>query len=154
WYVIDVSSPDGTLLNPAFTQYGNLPLMQLVSVTGVWGIIFLMSWLASIVSWAWERSFDWIQVRPGLLLYSGLVAVVLIGGGARLVLFPPQGATVRVAGVTALHHDILLPSGNFGKLLDEKTTPEERLAARPALAKVDASLLTLTQQEARAGAKI
>src|SRR5215472_328388 len=62
WYVIDVSSPDGTLLNPAFTQYGNLPLMQLASVTGVWGIIFLMSWLASIVSWAWERSFDWIQL--------------------------------------------------------------------------------------------
>ncbi|PWT75499.1 MAG: nitrilase [Chloroflexi bacterium] len=154
WYLIDMSSPDGTLLNPAFTQYGDLPLMQLVSVTGLWGIIFLMSWLASIVNWAWEHSFVWVQVRPGLLLYGGLLAVVLVGGGVRLVLFPPQGATVRIAGVTALHHNVLLPSGNFGALLDEKTTSAQRQAVRPVLDEVDASLLMLTQQEARAGARI
>jgi|SRR5205809_494953 len=42
----------GTFGNPAYTQYGNLPLMQLVSVTGLWGIVFVMSWLASLVNWA------------------------------------------------------------------------------------------------------
>ena len=31
--------------NPAYTQYGNLPLLQLLSVTGLWGITFVMSWL-------------------------------------------------------------------------------------------------------------
>jgi apolipoprotein N-acyltransferase len=61
---------------------------------------------------------------------------------------------VRVAGVTALHHNQLLPAGNFGALLDEKTTEAQRQAARPVLAQVDASLLTLSQQEARAGAKV
>src|SRR5262249_36912091 len=71
WSLIAVSSPDGTLLNPAYTQYGDLPLMQLVSVTGLWGLIFLMNWLASTVNEAWEHSFAWPQVRPGLLLYGG-----------------------------------------------------------------------------------
>src|SRR5262249_22128706 len=40
------------------------------------------------------------------------------------------------------------------KLLDEKTTEAQRQAARPVLAQVDESLLQLSQQEARAGAKV
>jgi hypothetical protein len=34
-----------------------LPLLQLLSVTGLWGIVLLMSWFASLVSWAWELGF-------------------------------------------------------------------------------------------------
>jgi apolipoprotein N-acyltransferase len=156
WYLIATvpHSPDGTLLNPAYTQYGDLPLMQLVSVTGLWGIIFVMSWLAGVVNWAWEHGFAMPQVRPGLLLYGGLLALLFLGGGARLSFFAPQGATVRVAGITAPHYQELLPSGNFAALLDEKTTASQRQAFRPALAEVDANLLTLSQQEARAGAKM
>jgi apolipoprotein N-acyltransferase len=131
-----------------------LPLLQLVSVTGLWGIIFLMSWLASLVNWAWEQGFAWPKVRWGLLLYGGLLALVFLGGGARLAFFAPQGATVRVAGVTALHSQELLPSANFAALLDEKTTQAQRQAFRPVLAQVDANLLMLSQQEARAGAKM
>ena len=154
WYLFDLLSPTGTIFNPAYAQYGDLPLMQLVSVTGLWGIIFLMSWLASVVNWAWEQGFDWSKVRPGLLLYGGLLALVFLGGGARLTFFAPQGATVRVAGVTALHYHTLLPSANFGQLLDEKTTQAQRQAIRPVLAQVDANMLALSQQEARAGAKV
>src|SRR5215469_5497277 len=153
WYLLALN-PEGTLLNPAYSQYGDLPLLQLVSVTGLWGIIFVMSWLASVVNSAWEQGFAWPQVRPGLLLSGGLLALVFLGGGARLTFFAPQGATVRVAGVTALHYHELLPSANFGALLDEKTTEAQRQAIRPVLAQVDASLLALSQQEARAGAKM
>lgn len=153
WY-LSALTPLGTMFNPAYTQYGDLPLMQLVSVTGLWGIIFLMSWLASLVNWAWEQRFDWSKVRWGLILYGGLLALVYLGGGARLIFFAPQGATVRVAGVTALHYHELLPDANFGQLLDEKTTQAQRQAMRPVLARVDANMLALTQQEARAGAKV
>ncbi|HEU0004270.1 MAG TPA: nitrilase-related carbon-nitrogen hydrolase [Ktedonobacteraceae bacterium] len=154
WYLLGLLSPTGTIFNPAYTQYGDLPLMQLVSVTGLWGIVFLMSWLASVVNWAWEQGFAWPKVRPGLLPYGGLLALVFLGGGARLAFFAPQGATVRVAGVTALHYHTLLPSTNFGALLDEKTTQAQRQAIRPVLAQVDANMLALSQQEARAGAKV
>jgi apolipoprotein N-acyltransferase len=84
YYLVALLSPLGTLFNPAYTQYGDLPLLQLVSVTGLWGIVFLMSWLASLVNWAWEQGFAWPQVRPGLLLYGVLLALVFVGGGARL----------------------------------------------------------------------
>jgi apolipoprotein N-acyltransferase len=63
WYVVAVTSPDGTLLNQAYTQYGDLPLMQVVSVTGLWGIILLTSWFAAVVNAAWERGFAWPRAR-------------------------------------------------------------------------------------------
>ena len=66
WYLNALLNPlMGTYGNPAYTQYGNLPLLQLLSVTGLWGIVFLMSWLASVVNWAWERGFAWPKVRGG-----------------------------------------------------------------------------------------
>jgi apolipoprotein N-acyltransferase len=155
WYLNAALNPSGgTMLNPAYSQYGDLPLLQLVSVTGLWGINFLMSWLASVVNWAWEHGFAWSKVRWGLMLYGGLRALGLVGGGARLAFFAPQAATVRIAGITAQHYHKLLPSANFGALLDEKTTEAQRQAIRPVLARVDENLLMLSQQEARAGAKV
>jgi apolipoprotein N-acyltransferase len=44
WYLWALLNPAeaGTWLNPAYTQYGDLPLLQMLSVTGMWGIVFLM----------------------------------------------------------------------------------------------------------------
>jgi apolipoprotein N-acyltransferase len=83
WYLFALVSPSGTTLNPAYTQYGNLPLLQLLSVTGLWGVVLVMSWLASVVNWAWEQGFAWPRVRGGAALYGSLLALVLLfGGGA------------------------------------------------------------------------
>ena len=125
-----------TQTNPAYTQYGNLPLLQLLSVTGLWGITFLMSWLASVVNWAWERGFAWPRVRGGAALYAGLLALVLLFGGARLALFPAQASTVRVAGISpsaALlaakeQHINQLPSQTLQALFFGRLTPAERQA--------------------------
>jgi hypothetical protein len=38
------------VLSPAFTQYGNLPLVQLVSITAIYGLTFLMAWTAAAVN--------------------------------------------------------------------------------------------------------
>jgi hypothetical protein len=100
WYLLSLASPWGTALNPAYTQYGDLPLLQLLALTGVWGIVFLMGWLASMVNWAWMRDFAWPRARGGLALYGGLFAAILLLGGARLAFLPPQGSTVRTAGVS------------------------------------------------------
>ena len=50
-----LSSPFGTAGSAAYSQYGSLPLIQLVSVTGIWGLTFLVSWLAPVVNQAGER---------------------------------------------------------------------------------------------------
>ena len=48
--------PSGTINSIANTQYGNLPLLQVVSVTGIWGLTFLITWFAAVVNWAWEQA--------------------------------------------------------------------------------------------------
>lgn len=84
----------------AYTQYGNLPMVQIVSITGIWGLGFLMSWFASVINWSWEQKFVWLKIRHGIGLYFGILAAVLLFGGARLTLFPPESNRVRVASIT------------------------------------------------------
>ena len=84
----------------AYTQYGNLPLLQIVSATGIWGVTFLVAWFASVVNWAWSRGVGAPGVKRGLLLYASVLVIVLLAGGARLAFFPPHGETTRVATIT------------------------------------------------------
>jgi apolipoprotein N-acyltransferase len=151
--------PTGTLLSIAYTQYGDLPLLQLVSVTGIWGITFLIAWFAAVVNWAWERGFAWTQVRVGGLLYAGLLSLVLLSGGARLALVPPHATAVRIAGLSAAQPAVAafhqqLPQATLSLLQSGKATPADRATARSAFTTLDDDLLARTQQEARAGAKI
>src|SRR6266567_3799660 len=151
--------PFGTITSIANTQYSNLPLMQLVSVTGIWGITFLITWFAAVVNWAWEQHFAWPNVRGGGLLYAGILAVVLLGGGARLALFTPQAALVRVAGLSASQaaitaFDQQLPQATVSLLASGKATQADRALARSAFTIIDNDLFNRTKQEAAAGAKI
>jgi apolipoprotein N-acyltransferase len=99
-------NPMGTFGATAYTQYGNLPLMQLVSLTGLWGITFLIAWLPPVVNWAWEQEFKWPQVRLGVLSYGGVLALVFLYGGARLGLAPTPTETVQVTGLTTVSVDM------------------------------------------------
>jgi apolipoprotein N-acyltransferase len=96
------TNPLGSFGAQAYSQYGSLTLIQLLSVTGMWGITFLVSWFATVVNYAWERSFSWPRIWRGLAIYAGVMLVVLGYGNVRLAFFQPQPGTVRVAGVTAV----------------------------------------------------
>ena len=151
--------PSGTLNSIANTQYGDLPLLQVVSVTGIWGLTFLLTWFAAVVNWAWERDFAWPQVRGGGMLYAAVLAVVLLGGGARLALFPPDATLVRVAGLSPSQSAVAmfnkqLPDATRSLLLSGKASQADRALAHSAFTTLDDDLLTRSQQEATAGAKI
>ncbi|HSR29057.1 MAG TPA: nitrilase-related carbon-nitrogen hydrolase [Anaerolineae bacterium] len=99
-------NPIGSFGAQAYTQYGNPALVQLLSVTGMWGITFLVNWFAPIVNWAWERSFDWRRIWRGLAIFAGIILLVMVYGSARLVFSPAPAGTVRVASLTAAQlHD-------------------------------------------------
>jgi apolipoprotein N-acyltransferase len=85
----------------ANSQYPFPWLVQLASVTGMWGISFLLYWGASVVVWAIGRWRQQEGYRSGLAIYGGVLAVVLVFGCVRYSL--PAGGeqrTVRAAGVT------------------------------------------------------
>ena len=99
-YIITIVSPLGSWGSLAYTQHSFLPLLQLLSITGMWGLSFLIAWLAPVVNWAWEQDFALQRVRTGVLTYGGILALVLVVGSGRMAFFPPQSATLQVASLT------------------------------------------------------
>jgi apolipoprotein N-acyltransferase len=83
----------------AYTQYGNLPLMQLVSITGIWGVSFLITWFASITNFAWEQQFAWVKFKKIAILYSLIISFVFLYGYARLATTDEPTDVVCIASV-------------------------------------------------------
>ena len=146
-FINTATNPVGSFGMTAYTQYDNLALLQLASVTGMWGIVFLMTWLASIVNWAWERGFDWLQIRRGITAYATILLLVLCFGQARLWFAPMTTATVRIAGITAVdfraHQDEMMQALN-----------EDWSAFRQMMAERYDRYFAATIREAAAGAQI
>jgi apolipoprotein N-acyltransferase len=102
-YLFNLLGPNGSWGSLAYTQYGNLPLVQLVSVTGLWGVTFLVGWGAAAANFAWENRHDSARLRRAALTFAAVSAAVLLYGGARLNLSPAVGETLRVAAVSPQH---------------------------------------------------
>lgn len=93
-------NPFGTWGSIAYSQYEHLTLLQLLSVTGLYGITFLMGWFASVAASLWEAGFAVSKVRRECAAFALCFAGVLLYGDGRLVLFPPGSQTIRVASIT------------------------------------------------------
>jgi apolipoprotein N-acyltransferase len=93
------ASPNGTWGSLAYTQYGDLPLMQLASVTGVYGISFLVAWFASTASFLWDHRQWPPQIIRASAAFGFVLVAVLVAGGSRIALAPTDAATLRIATV-------------------------------------------------------
>ncbi|MDI5979333.1 apolipoprotein N-acyltransferase [Amycolatopsis magusensis] len=136
------------------TQHANLPLLQLASVTGVYGITFLIGWFASTAVWAWET-----RNARKFVVYGGVLAAVFAAGGARLVFFAPTEQSVRVAAVSPTRAADQRSSAAQSTMDLKYWRAADVVAADPratsaAFAPVTDDLLEQTRTQARAGAKI
>jgi apolipoprotein N-acyltransferase len=137
-------NPLGTWGATGFTQYGNLPLMQLASVTGMIGITFLMGWFAAVANWAWENRSRGGEVGRGLAAFGVVLVAVYLFGFLRLNQ-APSGETVRVAGITAQSLNVL------AKRVSEISDP---VTIRQAVLSHWDAYFDATVREAQAGAKV
>jgi apolipoprotein N-acyltransferase len=145
-YLNSLANPYSTWCALAYTQYGYLSLVQVVSVTGLSGLAFLISWFASVVNWVWEQHFQWPKVRMGIGLYTSILALVLFFGGARLALFPPASNTVRVGSITIPHTLV----SQFRECVKEADWD----CVRQTSSEILGNLIEHSRKAARAGAKI
>lgn len=91
----------GSWASIAYTQFGNLPIIQISSIFGIWGITFIVMWFGPVLNWIWDHKFEWSKIKKGTLVYSAILTGVLIYGGFRLGVSSPDAATTRVASLTA-----------------------------------------------------
>ena len=96
-----------------------LPLLQIYALAGLWGFIFLWSWLAACVNHAWEQGFS----RASLVSAGGTyvaIAAALFAYGSLRIMTADDPTTVRVAAV-------VMPAEEGGptnmmEVFDDRTT--------------------------------
>jgi apolipoprotein N-acyltransferase len=91
----------GTILHWTGSMFSFKPLIQLVSITGVWGPSFLVGWMASIINLLWEEKFELKKVILPVAVFTGLLLLIVICGSIRLAFFAPVSGTVKVGSVIA-----------------------------------------------------
>lgn len=149
-YLFTIVTPYGSWGSAAYSQYGNLAVVQLVALTGLPGIVFLLYWTGSVVNFVLERDFDWARIRTGSVVYSTVVLIVFFAGGLRTVVARQSSDTFRVASITVPQDDLMNASGEARKTGDKS----ERYPApvREAAKLLQDDYLTKTAREAEAGA--
>jgi len=149
-YLVTRTSPYGSWGAVAYTQVDHLPLIQTAALTGLWGIGFLIAWTAAVVNWAWERRFEWQEVRRGVLTWAGVLAGVLLLGGARMALAPPASPSIRVAGIAIDWPPSLAPQ----RLLSRSVAGADLDTLRTSLHAHEEALYASVRREAAAGARL
>lgn len=102
------SLSQGTFLSLGYTQLGNLPILQLAAITGIWGITFSVSLLpaglAALVSAPVRFRF------PMAAALGAIYAAALLWGVMRLYT-TPQASTSVLVGIVETHagQDIFPP---------------------------------------------
>ena len=146
------TSPFGSWGSIAYTQHDNLPLMQMASVTGIFGIAFLIAWFASVVNWAWHHDFAWYTIRGGVLLYALVFSLVMMAGATRLALGTSEAKSIRAAVISG-PEGVLHPDDET-RILHGEIRDEEVPQFHKTLGRLQDWFLENTRGEARAGARI
>lgn len=158
WYFLDarVLNPYGSWGNPVYTQADNAALLQTTAFVGIWGILFLMAWTASVANWIWEHGVLVAHTHRGWLWYVAVLLVAVVGGEARLAFAAPARADVPVAAVVTSSQQLLnsVPSDALGRLLTGTGTAQDNALLHAGMAPLSDELLAQSAQAAQAGARI
>jgi len=149
-YLISLS-PFGSWGALAYSQYGSLALLQLLSVTGMWGITFLIAWFASICNLVWDEGFASLKVKKMASLYAVILIGVVLLGGIRLTFFPSTSQTVRIAGIVS---EDMVPHNILMNIFLNKATDDEVEQFKTWTNANSDDLIARTIREAEAGARI
>jgi len=147
-YIGAKMNPLGSIGAQAYTQVGNPVLIQLLSITGMWGIVFLINWFGAVFNWALERKFEWAVIRRNTIAYAGIMLAVVLYGSARLAYGSTASDTVRIHGFTAVDM-----RGDMLPRLHEAQA-ESRESYRELSRELQDLYLEGTIREAQAGAQV
>jgi apolipoprotein N-acyltransferase len=103
-YLLYTPNPNGTWGSLAYTQTTFLPVVQMASITGIWGIVFLLGLFSSWISFLWNCRTRKGYLIKASLLPLGLLLTAFCFGVIRLAQ-QPVGPTFRV-GIFATDQNI------------------------------------------------
>ena len=154
-YIIYLIYPILGGLSDAYTQYQNLYLLQLVTVTGIYGITFLMYWTAAMVIWIWNNKSKKEYIRKYIIVYGSVIGLVFVYGVVMFHFAGNSDKSIRIAGVTVPISELLNNDEDVYSTFYTNTFTDENITnARSKLSSAADELFLKTELEAQAGAKI
>ncbi len=154
-YIIYLVYPILGGLSDAYTQYQNLYLLQIVTVTGIYGITFLISWTAAVVIWIWNNKSKKEYIKKYIIIYCSVIGLVFAYGIVMFHFVGNSDKSVRIAGVTVPISHLLNDDKDIYSTFYTNTFTDENITnTRNKLSSVADELFLKTELEAQAGAKI
>ncbi len=136
WTVIEFAASyvpaNGTAGSLAYTQLGLLPLLQLASITGPWGISFLLLLFPSTLVAAWFARRTQRRRAVGVVVAMCATLGALLAFGAIRLKAAPASETVRVGLLVTDSVDIADAGAQAEDLLKQYAGQAEDLARRGA----------------------
>jgi apolipoprotein N-acyltransferase len=135
-YMFNLTSPHDTAISLSYSELNFLPMLQLASITGPWGISFmLLSFSSALAIGIHLRGTAPKQALRIVGATLGTIALVLVFGAVRLALTAPPGQQVRVGLIASdlpAHTDVTPPGAATDQMLRDYAAQAEALAARGA----------------------
>jgi apolipoprotein N-acyltransferase len=79
-FIASLYSPHGTVNSIAYTQLSNLPIIQIASITGIWGITFMMALIPASVALAFYYPQNRrLSIKANLIPVSLLLFMIIFG---------------------------------------------------------------------------
>jgi apolipoprotein N-acyltransferase len=91
------TNPSGSFGTLGHTQ-DYLALLQILSITGIWGVTFIVLWSASVVNWLWDGAFEKTRLKQAFGAFVIPIFMILLFGQIRLALHD-SNPTVRIASI-------------------------------------------------------
>ena len=134
-YLFNLTSVHGTAASLSYTQLSFLPFLQLASITGPWGISFLLLLFSSALAIGFDlwRHAPKVAVRV-VVAGLGVIVLALVFGAVRLMM-PATGPRAKVGLIASdgpANADIAASGADTARLFRDYGAEAEELAARGA----------------------
>ena len=136
---------DGTGMSGKFVDgFIFLTLKQTLSVFGVWIFVFISSWLASLINYAWEERFHWKEIRTTALLFFSALSILFVYGTLKTMSSTiMQTETVKIAAV------VLIPDDGHNVSMEDFWTEKRYSGFEETLFKIENLVHSAAENNAR-----
>ena len=146
-FLLNLLNPFGTLGILGYSQFGFLSFSQLASITGMWGLTFMITWFGSIIYWMLQNFSDKKMLTHGVAIYFSILIAILAYGVIRLNM-PLAIGSVKIAGIHC--QDKRLEGIKMNECIEKR----DEAGFRKVSDRIIQDLIKETIQQSNAGASI
>ncbi len=148
-------SPYGSWTSLAYTQVDFLSLTQLASVTGTFGVTFLVTWFGAVGAWLWKVGLRRKKVIVSTLAFGVPFVLVMAFGMWRIQTSDVTGPSLLVAAITPSETLTAAFFGEFRKvMMSDSFNEASQDDLLRAASRLNADLLRKTRTAVGEGANI